>query len=93
MRDFVDLGGGRAMLFNRMPIAMIPQLVMKFVMTVRVILQHDAASGGIDGDLLDPRDLAEPLADLSQHLDIAFGRRDFHPNPPRNLMRDMQFVV
>ena len=90
--DF-NLGGGRAMLFNRMPIAMISQLVMKFVMTVRVILQHDAAGGGIDGDLLDAGDLAELLAHLSQHLDIAFGRGDFHPNPPRNLMRDMQFVV
>ena len=45
MGDFVDLGGGRAMLLQRMLFAMALQLAMKFVMAVGIILQHDAAGG------------------------------------------------
>jgi len=66
---------------------------MEFVMPVDVVVHHHAAGRRVDGDPLDARYHRERLGNLLQQFGIALGRRDFHANPARYLMRDVEFEL
>src|SRR5262245_61681892 len=63
---------------------------VEFVVSVDVIVHHHAAGRRIAGNALDTGDRRERLADLPQQLGIALGGRDFHANPARHLMGDIE---
>ena len=63
---------------------------MKFVVSIGVIVEHDAAGGRIDRDLFDTRDYAKHFADLLEQFRIALAGRDFHAHAPRHLMGDLE---
>ena len=63
---------------------------MKFVVSIGVIVEHDAAGGRIDRDLFDARDYAKHFANLLEQFRIALAGRDFHAHPPRHLVGDVE---
>ncbi len=69
------------------------EAAMELVMPVDVVVHHHAAGRRIAGDALDARYRRERLGDLLQQFGIAFSRRDFHANPARHLMRDVDFEL
>ena len=56
VREFVDFAWPAGDASDCMPLAMIAEVAMKFVMAVDVVVQNDAAGGRVDGDLLDARE-------------------------------------
>ena len=69
------------------------EAAMELVMPVDVVVHHHTAGRRIAGDPLDARYRRERLGDLLQQFGIAFGGRDFHADPARHLMRDVDFEL
>ena len=64
--------------------------IVKFVVSIGVIVEHDAAGRRIDRDLFDARDHAKHFADLLEQFRIALAGRDFHAHTPRHLVGDLE---
>src|SRR5262249_38113060 len=60
---------------------------------VDVVVHDHAAGRRIAVDPLDARYRRERLGDLLQQFGIALGGRDFHANPARHLMGDVEFEL
>src|SRR5215813_15505399 len=69
------------------------EAAMELVMPVDVVVHDHAAGRRIAGDPLDARYRRERLGDLLQQFGIALGGRDFHANPARHLMGDVEFEL
>src|SRR5262249_50262953 len=82
----VEVGGGR--LIHAGDRLMHP--AMEFVVPVHVVMHHHASGRRVARNALNAGASRERLADLPQQFGITLGRRDFHANPPRHLVRDIE---
>src|SRR5262249_15292393 len=66
------------------------EMSVKHVVAVGIVLQHNAAALGADLDAFDPWNGAQRFLVFFQTLGISLRRRNLHPDPAWNLMRDLE---
>lgn len=88
LKQFMDTGSGRRLVVAT---GVMFQAAVEFVVPLRIVVQHHASGGRVDGHLLDARYDAEGLLDLFEQIGVVLRRRDLHANAARNLVRDLQF--